>query len=213
MLSSFVIITPALILATCILVFFEMRTESGKYLSELKEIAEQQTRVMNLIFLKKVIHFFTDSKTSKDTSDILENLDMFAEGMERGASNVASDASSEIADLHLHLNMISVNQRNLASLETMFTIMSRVVLAYGIVIAAMQYFIVLLYVVFPLFAPLSQANDVMVGATLIFGSVIILLYADVAKKIRRIKSFRYEDLDRSSPGDHEITVSRTNSIR
>lgn len=203
--------TPTIILITCSSLYMALRSESRKFIEELKELGEEQAKIMKLIFLRKLILFFLESKTSKDADQLLEHVEIFAEKIEEGADNITNDATYEIADLNGYLERIRKNQKNLTSLETLFSILTRIVLAYGIIVAAMQYFIILIYVELPAFAPIKQVNDIMIGATLIFGSVIILLYMDIALRTHALRESKYVDHDTNMSAENTgIELSQSN---
>lgn len=213
MINLILALTPTIILITCVLVYFGLKIESGKYLADLRDLNDEQTRVMNLIFLKKMIHFFMDSKTSRDTDKLLDNMDLLAEKIESEASNVANDATGDIEDLHSYLVKINRRQRNLSSLEATFSVMVKTVLCYGIVVAAIQYSIILIYVKFPFFAPLTQINDIMLGATIVFGTIIIMMYLDIARRTKKVRERKFWDHDTFDVSDTDISTTPVRSGR
>ncbi|EQB71171.1 MAG: hypothetical protein AMDU1_APLC00033G0022 [Thermoplasmatales archaeon A-plasma] len=129
MINPIMVITPTIIFITCLFVFVGLRKESRKYIAEMRQLSEDQTRIMNVIFLKKIIRFFVESKTSRDTEQLLDNMENFTERIEEGASNIASDATKEIAELHNYLDRITRKQKNLVSLQALTSIMTNTVLA------------------------------------------------------------------------------------
>ncbi len=213
MINPIMAITPTIIFITCLFVFVGLRKESRKYIAEMRQLSEDQTRIMNVIFLKKIIRFFVESKTSRDTEQLLDNMENFTERIEEGASNIASDATKEIAELHNYLDRITRKQKNLVSLQALTSIMTNTVLAYGIIVAAMQYTILTLYIIVPSFAPIKQIDDIMIGATLIFGSVIILFYVDIVRLARRVKNLKYSDHELVKTADNEPGINSLNPAR
>ena len=213
MINPIMVITPTIIFITCLFVFVGLRKESRKYIAEMRQLSEDQTRIMNVIFLKKIIRFFVESKTSRDTEQLLDNMENFIERIEEGASNIASDATKEIAELHNYLDRITRKQKNLVSLQALTSIMTNTVLAYGIIVAAMQYTILTLYIIVPSFAPIKQIDDIMIGATLIFGSVIILFYVDIVRLARRVKNLKYSDHELVKTADNEPGINSLNPAR
>ena len=213
MINPIIAITPTIIFITCVFVFVGLRKESRKYIAEMRQLSEDQTRIMNVIFLKKIIRFFAESKTSRDTEQLLDNMENFIERIEEGASNIASDATKEIAELHNYLDRITRKQKNLASLQVLTSIMTNTVLAYGIIVAAMQYFILILYILVPSFAPIKQIDDIMIGATLLFGAVIILFYVDIVRLTGRIKNLKYSDHEPVKTADNEPGINSFNPAR
>ncbi len=213
MINPIMVITPTIIFITCLFVFVGLRKESRKYIAEMRQLSEDQTRIMNVIFLKKIIRFFVESKTSRDTEQLLDNMENFTERIEEGASNIASDATKEIAELHNYLDRITRKQKNLVSLQALTSIMTNTVLAYGIIVAAMQYTILTLYIIVPSFAPIKQIDDIMIGATLIFGSVIILFYVDIVRLARRVKNLKYSDHELVKTADNEPGINSLNPAR
>ena len=91
--------------------------------------------------------------------------------------------------------------------------MTNTVLAYGIIVAAMQYTILTLYIIVPSFAPIKQIDDIMIGATLIFGSVIILFYVDIVRLARRVKNLKYSDHELVKTADNEPGINSLNPAR
>ncbi|EQB68141.1 MAG: hypothetical protein AMDU5_GPLC00016G0015 [Thermoplasmatales archaeon Gpl] len=213
MINPIMVITPTIIFITCLFVFVGLRKESRKYIAEMRQLSEDQTRIMNVIFLKKIIRFFVESKTSRDTEQLLDNMENFTERIEEGASNIASDATKEIAELHNYLDRITRKQKNLVSLQALTSIMTNTVLAYGIIVAAMQYTILTLYIIVPSFAPIKQIDDIMIGATLIFGAVIILFYVDIVRLARRVKNLKYSDHELVKTADNEPGINSLNPAR
>ena len=213
MINPIMVITPTIIFITCLFVFVGLRKESRKYIAEMRQLSEDQTKIMNVIFLKKIIRFFVESKTSRDTEQLLDNMENFTERIEEGASNIASDATKEIAELHNYLDRITRKQKNLVSLQALTSIMTNTVLAYGIIVAAMQYTILTLYIIVPSFAPIKQIDDIMIGATLIFGSVIILFYVDIVRLARRVKNLKYSDHELVKTADNEPGINSLNPAR
>ncbi|MCL4340553.1 MAG: hypothetical protein M1431_00430 [Candidatus Thermoplasmatota archaeon] len=213
MINPVIALTPTIIFVTCVFVYIGLRKESRKYIAELKELNEEQTRIMNMIFLKKIISFFLESKTSRDTEQLLDSMENFAEKIEEGASNIASDATHEIADLHSYLDRISRKQKNLASLQVLTSVITNTVLVYGVIVAAMQYSILLLFITAPPFAPIRQINDIMIGATLIFGAVIILFYVDIVRLTGRTNNLEYSDQEPVKTADNDPGMNSFNPAR
>lgn len=189
------LILPTLILLTSLGVYKGLKRESEKFIEQLKEANDEISKIMKLIFLKKIIRFFSESKTSRDTDMLLEDARTFAQRIEDGATSVTNDAFYEIADLHDYLDRINNKQKNLASIDAMFSILVKIIVAFGVIVASVQYSIIIYLLNFSASHLMRQVNFILAGASLVMGSVIILVYLDIARRSSKIKNDEELDMD------------------
>lgn len=204
------LILPTLILLTSLGVYKGLKREADKFIEQLKEANDEISKIMKLIFLKKIIRFFSESKTSRDTDMLLEDVRTFAQRIEDGATSVTNDAFYEIADLHDYLDRINSKQKNLASIDAMFSILVKIIVAFGVIVASVQYSIIIYMLNFSASHLMRQVNFILAGASLVMGSVIILVYLDIARRSSKIRNDEGLDMDLAAENmDFNVSGIRT----
>ncbi len=202
------ILLPTIILATSLGIYKAISVEIRKYMDQLRGSSEARLRVMNLIFFRKMLQFFGNSRTSRATEEILKEFEKKEYGKMEDAGNIAGQALDEIEDLHSYLMRISQNQKDISSLETMFNVLSRTILIYGATVAAAQYIILLISSEISHFDLIRMLVNIIVETSLIFGMIVILIYLDIN---HRIKLMKREGLEDAGPGESEIDSTTPDS--
>ena len=200
---------PTMILATSLGVYKALNIEIHRYLDQLKQSSEARLRVMNLIFFRKMLQFFGNSRTSRATEEILDEFERKEYGKMENAGDIAGQAMGEIEDLHRYLMRISQSQKDISSLETMFNVLSRMIVIYGATVAAAQYVILMISSEFPHFDFIRMLVNIIVEASLIFGMIVILIYFDIN---HRIKLMKRDELKDAWTGDNEIDFPSAGSM-
>ncbi|MEM0156505.1 MAG: hypothetical protein QXN26_00370 [Thermoplasmataceae archaeon] len=203
------LLLPTIILATSIGVYKALNVEIRRYMDQLKQSSEARLRVMNLVFFRKMLQFFGNSKTSKATGEILNEFERKEYKKIENAGNIAGEAMDEIEDLHRYLMRISQSQKEISSLETMFNVLSRMIVIYGATVAAAQYVVLVISGEISHFDLIRMLVNIIVEASLIFGMIVILIYLDIN---HRIKLMKREELKDAWPGDSEIDYTSPGSM-
>ncbi len=181
--NTYFILLPTVILLSSLIAYIILKQEVKSYLRNLKWNVEIKYRIMNLAFLKDMVSFYSDSKTSHITEDILDHLTI---EIETNAETLTKSAMEEVEILHRRLNAIRYNSRNYYVVETLYWILINLVVVYGISVALVQY--VLLYTISSGEPSLYLAlvNTLLAGATIVFGSVVGLILFQIFRKTKWI---------------------------
>lgn len=194
-----ILLLPTAIFITSVLVYYILKEEIGNYLKRLKKRMELGYRVMNLQFLKEMISFFSDSKTSNIIAEMLEKLPA---QIDENAEAVTQNAMSEIEYLHRYLNAIRNNSQEYFAVEALYSTLIDTVVLYGISIAVVQY--MLLFSIFRgrVTIYLGIVNVIVIYGTIIFGCIVGLILMQIYRKTRRINTLPLMDFVNPNPRDH-----------
>lgn len=180
-----VIFLPTVILISSVLAYDILKREVSKYLVGLKKRVEIKYRIMNLLFLRKIVTFFSESNTSHLTEDVLNSL---SSKLDEDAETLARKALPEVEELHESLNLIRMNSHDYYVVETLYSILINMVFIFGVTVSLVQY--ILLFLIFrgqpTLF--LDLINVVIVAATMVFGGVVFLVTMEIISKTRKIST-------------------------
>jgi len=183
------LLIPTVILAVTMIAYGEMKIEIGRYVRSLEEMVNSKTEVMKLLFVKRLLQFFGESRTSARLQALIDEMSRSDNGLERGIEGLAKDAASDIGVLDSYLGKISEISESLGSVATLFSTLRGIILTWGVLVSTAQYLILAIYFVGPFSGHLGEINLIFLSSMMpLVGSVFIIIL-QLNRRIQRLRAY------------------------